>query len=256
MPFTFAHPLVVVPLRRVGLPLTALAVGAMIPDLVLFAPLPLGYGTTHSLVGILTVDLVLGALLLGVWRRLVQAPLTDAAPRRLRARLPAPASPLERPRPVGLILAALGLVVGAVTHVVWDAFTHSHGWVVQRVPALQETAGPLPISQWLQYASSLIGVVGLALIVAVALDRRTPVPTPQRHPWPARAVLLAPAILCALMAGLVLGAAWSWWDVEAIIYVLATRTITAAAVGLALGVALWWIADLAGRPVQDAAAPS
>ena len=40
MPITFAHPAAVLPLARTGLPLTALAIGSMVPDLPMFVRLP------------------------------------------------------------------------------------------------------------------------------------------------------------------------------------------------------------------------
>lgn len=49
---------------------------------------------------------------------------------------------------------------------VWDAFTHNDGWVVERVPAFLRTVtwlpGDLAAYRWAQYGSSVIGVVMLA----------------------------------------------------------------------------------------------
>ncbi|RHW25669.1 DUF4184 family protein [Nocardioides immobilis] len=56
---TLAHPAAVLPLGRLGLPMTALVAGSVVPDIPLFLWWVRGYELTHSLVGILVVDVVL-----------------------------------------------------------------------------------------------------------------------------------------------------------------------------------------------------
>lgn len=241
MPLTFAHPLAAIPLRRLGLPLPALAIGAMIPDLVHFARLPVDYAFTHSVLGIVTVDLALAAVLLALWSLVLRAPLTDAAPAWVRERCPAP-PPLTAPRARDLLAAAAALVLGAVTHIVWDAFTHPFGAVVVRVPALQAEVGPLPLYHWLQYGSSLLGVLGLALLAIIALGRSRPRPLPRRLGAPAVAVIAVPLALGALTAGLLIGVGWGSWEPETLAFMLATRTSSVAAVALVATAAAWWAA--------------
>jgi hypothetical protein len=69
------------------------------------------------------------------------------------------------------------LAVGAFSHVVWDAFTHQDGWVVERVPALSASLLPgVRVYKVLQHAST---VVGLSLLAywSWGWDRRqAPVP--------------------------------------------------------------------------------
>lgn len=242
MPFTLAHPLAVVPLRRTGLPLDALAIGAMIPDLVLFTGLPVAYSTTHAPLGTVSVDLVLGAALLLLWRLLLRVPLMDAAPDWVRERLPALRTPdrsaLGRLRTV--LLAAVALVIGAWTHITWDAFTHSHGWMVQRVPWLSSVIEGLPVHAWLQYLSSVVGLVGIAALAVLALGRGAARPVPRLHAHATLLVLVLPAVLAAGTAGTVLGASWGTMPPRDIVFLLATRPVTAAAIGLLAACALWW----------------
>lgn len=62
MPFTLAHPAYVLPLRRLGLPVSALAVGSMVPDVPL--------STTAVLAGVAgVVALALGTPVAQVARR-------------------------------------------------------------------------------------------------------------------------------------------------------------------------------------------
>lgn len=250
MPLTFAHPLVAVPLRRLGLPLAALAVGSMTPDLVLFAHVGADYSTTHSLLGVVTVDVVLGAVILAIWQLGMRRPLTDGAPDAIRARLPRPPRVRDALAATGpglgrrLLLVTTALVLGALTHVAWDAFTHSHGTVVRRVAALQRDAGLLPVYEWLQYASSLVGVAGLAILTALALARRMPEPAPREHRVAGPLALYGPLAVGALCAGVVIGAGIGAMHVLELIYVLAFLTIRVTGIAVILGCLVWWACEL------------
>jgi hypothetical protein len=180
VPFTASHPAAVVPLMRWGLVPSALVIGSMAPDIPYFLPLPtslpIAREASHSLVGILTVDVPLGLAAFAVWQAVVASAVVAIAPAGLRSRL-GPASPaglrhhLTGVRRPALVL--LSLAVGALTHVVWDAFTHSGSWGTARFDVLRTFYGPLPLYRWAQYAS---GLVGGAVLVAVAVRwwRATP----------------------------------------------------------------------------------
>jgi hypothetical protein len=131
---------------------------------------------THSLTGALGLDALLGLLAFVFWHGLLAGPALAAAPRALQERLPTEATRSLRERfhrPADLVLVYLSLVVGALTHVVWDAFTHRARWGVQHVPWLSAQHGRWPGYEWAQLASGLLG--GLALAIALVLWwRRTP----------------------------------------------------------------------------------
>lgn len=173
MPFTGSHPAAVLPLLGTGLPPSALVIGSMAPDLPYFVPLPVGSGLTHTLVGVVTVDLALALAAYAVWHALLVPPLLAWAPQPLRDRLPERSSlrspvdpqtgaPAWDDRSRRLALAAAGCAVGALTHVAWDSFTHAGRWGTQRVAWLEATHGPLQGYRWAQYASGVVGLVLLA----------------------------------------------------------------------------------------------
>jgi hypothetical protein len=58
VPLTLSHAAAVLPLRRLGFPVTALVVGCMAPDLPLFLRWPRGYELARSLLGIASIDVV------------------------------------------------------------------------------------------------------------------------------------------------------------------------------------------------------
>jgi hypothetical protein len=94
--------------------------------------------------------------------------------------------------------------MGAMTHIVWDSFTHAHGWIVQRVPMLnlaiiKTTQGTLRVYKVLQHGSTLVGAV-LLCHWYIRWYKRTPAqPEVQKFPWTETTKLII-AILIGLGA--------------------------------------------------------
>ncbi|TQM62650.1 DUF4184 family protein [Humibacillus xanthopallidus] len=80
MPLTPSHAVVAIPLRRLGLPLGAVAVGAMSPDAAVFVPWVFDYAVTHSLIGVVTTDLAVGVVVVSAWWAWLRAPVVDLLP--------------------------------------------------------------------------------------------------------------------------------------------------------------------------------
>lgn len=196
MPFTPSHAVVALPFVRTPLVPAAIAVGAMAPDLPLFVRVfPLGgelglhYGRTHALEW-LPATVLLALVLLVVWRCALRPAARELSPRALAARLPgewdrgAPAalretfaiSPGVADRAAvswrGMLLLVVSLVVGIVSHIAWDLFTHEGRGGVDLLPALAEEWGPLPGYKWLQHGSSVIGLAIIGAYAIVWLARR------------------------------------------------------------------------------------
>ena len=167
MPYTLAHPAVVVPLRR-WLALGAAVTGAMAPDVAYY--LPSGAFTTwypstdatHSWAGAVTFDALVGLVLYAVWRWPVRpgllgslpSPWREAALEQTTAVLPG------RSRPLRLLLLYASSAVGALSHVLLDVFTHDR----PETPGVlvDEKVLGLPIASQLQRGLSALG---LALLV-------------------------------------------------------------------------------------------
>lgn len=140
MPLTLSHPAAVLPLRGLGLPVTALVAGSMVPDIPLFLGWHRGYQVTHSLVGVVTVDAIVTMLVVALWFGVVRDVLVDLTPDAVRSRLVPHVRLSERQ----WLLAPVAAALGALTHVVWDTFTHPARWGSDRVGWLHtEHAGPL-----------------------------------------------------------------------------------------------------------------
>jgi Domain of unknown function (DUF4184) len=196
MPFTLAHPAAILPLRGIRHLRTApLVIGALIPDLPYYLPGALRLRSqTHTFEGSLTICPLLGyATLVAVF--VLRVPLTALLPARARWLCLHSLAPFRQLRE--WLIAPLAIVVGVWTHLLWDSFTHSDGWMVHRVAALSApvTLGPYTgtVCHVLQYLSSVFGLVVLAVWY---LRLPAPVPEPRegtRSSSAARALLLVAA---------------------------------------------------------------
>lgn len=196
MPLGPAHPAAVLPLQRLGLPLSALVLGSLAPDAPVYLPVAVSYRTTHSGPGI-AVDAVIGLVLLWLWFALLRDAVVDLTPY-LRRRAPAHARLGRR----GWLLAPLACAVGAGTHVMWDSATHDWGFLVRDLAFLREEHGPMPLYAWLQHSST---VAGSLVVVAYGVSRlqRRPV-TPRPAAVGRSGLWLVPVPLAALSVALVL----------------------------------------------------
>ncbi|MFF9585076.1 DUF4184 family protein [Streptomyces achromogenes] len=185
MPFTLSHAAAVLPaVRRDGggrgrLVPAVLVTGSCAPDLPYYAAnvLPGGmeFGSvTHAFAGVGTVDVLLAWALAGLWL-LVREPSLALLPRAWQGR---PAALLCRGVPRARVRGGTvgrwyaSAVLGALTHVVWDAFTHHDRWGTRLVPAIgRDRPAGVPLYTWLQYGSSAAGAVLIVVFVTRALRR-------------------------------------------------------------------------------------
>jgi len=207
MPFTISHTAVVLPFAR---PLarwrllSAVVIGSMVPDFGLFLPWRPERFETHSVMALLTFCLPVGLTCYWVFQYLVKTPIIEILPAGAYGRW----QPFAAPAPYGSVrqwlLAAGGVIVGAVTHLVLDGFTHEGARGVRLIPVLDD---PVPeihghhvtFVRLLQDGISLIGLVVVLAIVCYALRggrarpaEPRPLGTAERRIW--RFAYLATAV--------------------------------------------------------------
>ncbi|MFI5867889.1 DUF4184 family protein [Streptomyces sp. NPDC051546] len=212
MPFTLSHAAAVLPaFRRSGRargPLvgSALVLGSFAPDTFYFADAVVSglrpYGTfTHSLPGVLTADALLTAVLAGCWL-LLREPLIALLPGARQGRVHSFVRGEEwrgRRLPSLALWFYLSAVIGSLTHVVWDAFTHVDRFGTRTLPELGEPlAFGLPLYSYLQYGTSALAACFLVWFTVTALRRLPDGPAPASVPvlgrsgvWGALALVLA-----------------------------------------------------------------
>lgn len=221
MPFTPSHAIVALPFVRTPLVPAAIAIGAMTPDISLFLRnIGLDYGFLHDPVNVVWTTLLALALFL-LWRMLLRPAALELLPRWVTMRLPAgwSASGIraanealsrdDRPQYARMrawypLLLVFSTMLGVLSHILWDAFTHESRWGVDLLPALANSWGPFDGYKWLQYASSALGLLGLAIWAALWLRRATPrVDAPRGLPAVVRITwwMSLPVILVAAWVG-------------------------------------------------------
>lgn len=214
MPFTLSHAAAVLPgIRRDGtsrglLLASALVAGSMAPDTTYFAatavPAAMEFGdVTHGPLGLFTVDVVIAAALVGGWLML-REPLVALLPAAWRGRAYAFVRGPDRRggRPVALAARFyLSAVLGASTHVLWDAFTHFDQWGTRMVPSLRDEVAGFPMYTYTQYGSSALALVALGWFTLTAVRRLPRTPPPASVPVLVRRER---ALAHALLAGCVL----------------------------------------------------
>jgi len=176
MPWTLAQPAAVLPLRRIGLPLSGLVVGSMAPDFGYYVGRFDLASFAHTPTGI--VAACVPASLIVMWLLLRSRHLLTAAlPQPHRAALDSIPSPDMRTLR-SIVLMGVAALLGATTHVIWDGFTHATGMAVHAIDALRITAGTvmgrtLHVYNILQHASTLVGLAVLAVAYRRWLARRS-----------------------------------------------------------------------------------
>jgi len=176
MPYTLAHPAAVLPLHsalRPRLRLAALVIGSTTPDYQYFLHLYTVGGFSHTLPGLLLVCLPAGWLTLWLFDRFGRRGLATLLPPGWQL----PARPARAYSPVATSAA---LLLGAATHVVWDAFTHASGWGVDLFPWLAGTihlgSVGIPWFNVLQHGSTLLGLAAVAAAMWLWARRQPPAP--------------------------------------------------------------------------------
>jgi uncharacterized membrane protein YvlD (DUF360 family) len=152
MPYTLSHAIVSLPAFRLSkgrLPLAALAVGSVSPDFPYLLALTPAQAPGHSFIGVLVYCLVPSLAVLGVWYLWVERPILSLLG--LQARVVS----------CGVFPILIGVLVGAYSHVIWDATSHASGVFVLGSDFWNTILYGLPIYKWNQYLSGAFGLLGL-----------------------------------------------------------------------------------------------
>lgn len=241
MPFTLAHPAFVLPLRRLGLPVSAMVIGSMVPDVPLFVRWPEAYRFSHSGEGVVTVNLVVTLMLLSAWNFFVRDALVDLAPGPVRERF----TSRHRLGTRQWLWAPVAAALGSVTHLVWDAFTHRNRWGVTHVDLLGTHWGLLPGYEWAQYASGLAGL--LVVLGAIVAHCRSREPDSATRPRVLPAPVLLLVVGAALAYGLISTVARVGDGLHAAAFHGVVQGVLALAAGISATCLVWWTFALLRR---------
>ena len=173
MPFTFSHPAIVLPLKKISgkmLSLTGLVIGSVAPDFEYFIRMNVHGYYSHTLSGLFWFDLPLGLLLTFIYHNIVRDQLISNLPEILNRKLSAFkyfdwVAYFKK----NWIIVLVSILIGAASHLLWDAFTHDDGYFANKIPFLlrEVTVAKMnvEICDILQQLSTLVG--GLVVVLAI-----------------------------------------------------------------------------------------
>jgi hypothetical protein len=156
----------------------------MAPDFAYFVSLGVGGNFTHTAWGVPVYCVPAGLIVYLVYCLLVRPALLAWLPHAVSARMPTDIQwTLRSPGAMATVL--ISLAVGALTHIIWDSFTHANTVVVDSLSWLRTVVAlgeyQIPVFKLLQHLSSLAGLVVIVSSVAMWFKRTAP---GLRHPAP------------------------------------------------------------------------
>ncbi len=161
MPIPLSHPVLVLPLRKTKLNFSGLIIGSMAPDFIYFFQNNAGGQFGHTFEGAFTFCLPVSLLFYFLFHYFIKLPLFSTL------------APIDRENCKHLLkndkislkhilILSISILIGVLSHTVWDSFTHSYGWSVEHFPILQQSIslGSLSFSIFkiFQYSGHLLGV--------------------------------------------------------------------------------------------------
>ncbi len=164
MPFTLAHPAILLPLEKSKrFSLTALIAGSMVPDFEFFFQMREVENIGHHWYGILFFDLPVAIVCCFVFHNRLKQLLIVNLPTAYRNKfINVIGFNWNAYAAANKMKILLSLLIGIISHIVWDGFTHSDGFFVILIPVLSEQikiAGKqLPFYFLLQIFSSIAGM--------------------------------------------------------------------------------------------------
>jgi len=170
MPFTFAHPAIILPLKHLPkrwYSLAGLIIGSMTPDFEYFIRMQVKSIYSHTLPGLFWFDVPLGILLSYIYMLLIKDRVISNLPRFLNCHFVKYQYLPIKVSATAIAVMTCSVFIGSASHLLWDSFTHPHGYFVGLIPFLSTVAchiGHEPIYGYklLQHGSTLIGLAVIA----------------------------------------------------------------------------------------------
>lgn len=177
MPFTVSHAFFALPIRHIKpeyFSATGLILGSMSPDLEYFLYLEPYRSIGHTWQGLWLQALPLCIIFAALFHFVVKIPLSEHLPSiwQLDARCKIMLQQEQLRSWRAWIIFVSSVIIGFGTHVLLDEFTHVHSAFSGLLPWIWENALlGLPIYKVFQYGTSLIGLIGIAVLLLLSMLR-------------------------------------------------------------------------------------
>ncbi|MFJ7182554.1 DUF4184 family protein [Lysinibacillus xylanilyticus] len=161
MPLTFAHPAAVIPFCRKSkyINFSAMVLGSMAPDFEYFLRgQPIGE-IGHTFTGFFLLNLPLVVMIYFIYHQIIRLKVVHHLPNFLQV---TSSYKVEGSKKWKTVVFCYSALFGMLTHVVWDSFTHKHGFMVVNFSILTNTFNvygyQIPVYKFLQHGSTLLGI--------------------------------------------------------------------------------------------------
>lgn len=239
MPFTPTHIIAILPIYYIArrIPFIALAIGAMSPDAPLFFPFLPEYILFHSFSGIFLFCLPIGLIFFLLFDVFGKKFLLALSPEFIQQRIF-----LEKRNYRNIafwLFISLAIIIGAFTHIVWDAFTHDGRWGLAILPFLQKDFSLMGESvsgyKIFQHGSTVIGLPLLFIWGAICLLK-----TPKNQKADRlKTIPLIFRILCMLSLAIV--PVYTWYYLGILGLPTHFHIVQTVKISIGLGVSLFFI---------------
>lgn len=176
MPFTFSHPAIVLPFKNKYLNFSGLILGSMAPDFIYFVLFSPSSNIGHEFLGFFFFNLPMCFLINYVFYKYIQKVLILSMPNfilnkymyltKLKNTLPSKKEKLK---------FAISCLIGMITHVFWDSFTHISGFFVNNMDFLRGSINvfnmSISIYKIIQHSSTIVGFLVIFIYLYTIKDK-------------------------------------------------------------------------------------
>lgn len=162
MPFTLAHPAVVIFSKNKNFNLLGLILGSMAPDFIYFLLFNPSSNLGHTILGFVILNLPICFLLNYLILKFIKNPFIINLPSKICNYYTYLINyDFNFKSTKDIFVFTYSCIVGMLTHIIWDAFTHKTGYFVVNINLLKESIHILgyqvPFFKLLQHGSTLLG---------------------------------------------------------------------------------------------------
>ena len=163
MPFTFSHPAAIIDLPKKYFSLSALVIGSILPDLEFFLCLEPVKNHLHSWPGMFWIGVPMGLFLYTFFHLFLKYPALSLFPKAHQEKLIPVCKRYKMNTALDFFKIVISIVVGILSHIFVDSFTHEGNFMATHIPFLQNPILTLPfatirVASFLQYFSTVVGI--------------------------------------------------------------------------------------------------
>jgi len=172
MPFTFSHTVVGFPLKKKfckHLSFLGLILGSMAPDFLYFINLKPSGHFGHTLSGFLILNLPICLFLNYIFSEYIRDSLIAHLPQRIQFYFSNCYKQKSDYSIKAMIIFCYSTLLGMLTHIFWDSFTHKTGYFVDRFSCFKQSLNfmshNVPVYKILQHGSTFIGAIVIIIYI-------------------------------------------------------------------------------------------